>query len=113
METTGFFKEKRQNKRVELHLPIKYRIMTNNQFNNALSLDVSNKGLRIATEDFMPTLSDIFVQLNLFSMVIELIARVIWSKRVRYSDKFQFGLEFLEVDLTKRRYLEDYLALHE
>ncbi|MDP8259668.1 MAG: PilZ domain-containing protein [Candidatus Gygaella obscura] len=104
---------KRNTNRLRMHLPITYKVMSNPKFGKTVTKDISKSGMRMISENFIPPLTELTLQINLFSKILNPTAKVIWSQRLPYSDRYQVGVKFDQINGPESRYLEDYLLLHE
>lgn len=105
--------EKRKSLRVRSALPVYYGCIGNSSHGNGLTRDVSEYGLRMTTEGFLPKFSKILLKLTLKpDKLLELNAQVKWTQQSGYSLRYEAGLEFNEVSADARRSLADYVYSH-
>ncbi len=105
--------DKRRANRLRMHLPVTYKVMSNTSFGKTVTKDISKSGLRIVSDAFIPPLTELALQINLFSKILNPTAKVVWSQRLPYSDRYQVGIKFEQINSPESRYLEDYLLLHQ
>jgi len=105
--------DKRQAPRFKMHLPVTYKFISNPDYSKTVTRDISKTGLKFISEGFLTPLSEVALQINLFSKVLSPTAKVVWSERIPYTDRYYSGLEFNEFNKSESRYLEDYLSLHQ
>jgi len=108
--------EKRLAKRLRVNLPLAYQHLGQEQgFGETVAKDISTSGMRINTASFLAPGSDFLVKLRFpeVSKIVEGIARVVWSQRVSFSDQYQTGLRFTEINPTFRKWLEEYILINE
>ena len=105
--------DKRQAPRLEMHLPVTYKFISNPDYAKTVTRDISKTGLKVITEGFMAPFTNVALQINLFSKMLSPTAKVVWSERIPYTDRYYSGLEFNEFSKSEERYLEDYLSLHQ
>ncbi len=108
-------KEKRKANRIKASLPVTFS-QTNDQksFGRTSTRDISLTGMRINTDSFLTPDTSLIVKLHFpeVSRVIEAMARVVWSQRSPYSDQYQAGMEFSEVNPIFKRWLEEYILIN-
>jgi hypothetical protein len=108
--------EKRQSKRLKVSLPVTFQSFgPNKYFGETTTRDISGTGLRINTDSFFSPNSNLLVRLRLpeVDKIIEGMTRVIWSHRISYSDKYQAGLQFYEINTLFKNWLEEYILINE
>ncbi len=108
--------EKRQSRRLKVSLPVTLQSLgPNKYFGETITKDISATGLRINMDSFFSPHSNFLVRLRIpeVNKVIEAMTRVVWSQRVTYSDKYQAGLQFYEINSIFKNWLEEYILLNE
>ena len=92
-------KEKRKFLRVSFKEAVRYILGDSHEFGGCLAQDVGEGGLRLQLNDFVPMNEKVTVELAFVEgtqpKVITRNARVAWTQRVRYSDQYHVGLEFI------------------
>ena len=102
-------KEKRQFQRFNAKFPIRYQIKRGGFFASALTADVSLSGTRLNADRFFPRGLNLNLQLNILSKIINPIGKVIWSQPLPHSNRYQMGIEFIEINPQDKNYLSDYI----
>ena len=103
--------EKRRDLRIKENLPIRYESIPRAKFGNALSQDISEGGVRLTLDEFIPKLSKMLLMINLMpNKLVELNAEVRWAERVSHSYHYQVGLEFQDISPDARRSISEYVA---
>ena len=88
--------ERRQFKRVRLSEAVRYQLIDPAQFGGCLSYDISQGGLKIYFNDFVPMGVNMTLQIRLgLEKVLEKTARIVWVKQLPFSDKYHIGLKFI------------------
>jgi c-di-GMP-binding flagellar brake protein YcgR len=105
--------EKRKFPRLESDLRLRYQIRGTPQFGNAIAKDISVGGLRFAVGNYIRPLTDIMLEINMLSRVINPIGRVRWTQALPHSNRYQVGLEFIEIEPVSKNYLSDYINLRQ
>ncbi|OIO36380.1 MAG: hypothetical protein AUJ74_02765 [Candidatus Omnitrophica bacterium CG1_02_44_16] len=108
--------EKRQSKRLKVNLPISYEYLGNQKdFGETVSKDLSVTGLRMNMPSFFPPNSAFLIRLRFpeVQKIVEGIARTIWSQRISFSDQYQTGLQFREINPVSKKWLEEYILINE
>ena len=104
-------KEKRRFLRIGAKFPIRYQIKRGGFFASALTQDISLFGARLNSDRFFPRGLNLSIELNILSKVIKPIARVVWSQSLPRTDRYQMGIEFIEVNAQDKNYLSDYITM--
>lgn len=110
------FPERRQTKRLKTSLPVNFEHLGSSRiFGESTTKDISLTGLRMNMDDFFPSNSTFLLKLRFpeVNKVVEGIARVVWSTRASYSDQYQAGMEFLEMNPVFKKWLEEYILINE
>ena len=103
--------ERRRFPRINLHTPIRYEIVGEPDFDNAVSDDVSVGGLSFIGHKFIAPTTDIVLEISVLSRVLKVMGKIVWTYRLPHSDRIKFGVEFLEFDPFERNYLSNYLKM--
>jgi len=80
-------------------------------FATALTQDISLLGTRLNTDRFFPVGLNLNLELNILSKIINPVGRVAWSQALPHSDRYQMGVEFIEVNPQDKNYLSDYINM--
>jgi len=107
----GNFQEKRIYPRIALKTPLHYNIRGKAEFSNVVTNDISLGGLSFTDDKYIAPLTDMMLEIKILSRIINPVARVSWSSPIPHSDRYRLGIEFLELDPTKRSYLSQYLEM--
>jgi hypothetical protein len=51
------------------------------------------------------------LEINVLLHILNPIGRVAWSASLPHTDKYLCGVEFLEMPLEQRKYLEDFIEM--
>lgn len=108
---TNVIKERRRYRRVNAKFPIRYQIKRGGFFASALTQDVSIFGARLNADRFFPSGLNLKLELNILSRIIKPVGKVVWSQPLPHSDRYQMGIEFIEVDPQEKNYLSDYINM--
>jgi len=90
------FLEKRDLQRIESRHPVRFQFKDASLYGGCLSLDVSENGIGINMNKFVPvdTELDLLIQLE-EKKKIECRGKVVWVEKFRFSDRYKIGLEFI------------------
>ena len=103
--------EKRRDFRIKENLPIRYESTPRGKYGNALTEDISEGGVRLTLDEFIPKLSKMLLMINLTpNRLVELNAEVRWAERVSHSYRYEVGLEFQDVNPDTRRSISEYVS---
>ncbi|MBU2541200.1 MAG: PilZ domain-containing protein [Candidatus Omnitrophica bacterium] len=91
--------ERRKHKRLNKRFPVHFRIKTTNKYGDTLSCDVSGGGIRVMIQNFIAPKTDFMLEfsINDFFQIISAVGKVVWTKKVPHSDRYQLGIEFKEI----------------
>lgn len=105
------YQEKRKMPRIKLPLPVRYRIRGSPAFENALVGDISAGGLSFTGNGFLAPATTLNLEINVYSRLIEPVGKIAWAKPLPHSNRYLMGVEFVELNLTDRNYLDDYIRI--
>ncbi len=92
------FTEKRNSSRVNIHLPIKCRIVKGGKFLSEIDTytrDVSAGGLGFSVDKFLPLSCSVVVELYATEHV-KCVVQLVWIKKASSSGRFEVGGKFVE-----------------
>ncbi|MFP4472247.1 MAG: PilZ domain-containing protein [Candidatus Omnitrophota bacterium] len=93
--------EQRRYKRVPFRRPVRFRMEHGKINESCVSRDLSEGGLRIRAEHFIPLREQIFTQFPLEGAhQVHLEGQVVWARRIPHSDSYLIGVEFGEKDIN-------------
>ena len=104
--------EKRESRRLKVNLPVAFdQLGSLKQSGDSITKDISATGLRMNMEEFYtPTMTfSIKIYFPDTDRILEGTARIVWSHRISYSDLYQAGLQFTELNPTYKKWLEEYI----
>ncbi|MBM3248830.1 MAG: PilZ domain-containing protein [Candidatus Omnitrophica bacterium] len=104
-------KDKRVSRRKVVSASVRYEMKSTREFGSALACDISEGGLRLNFNKFIPSNTDFLLQLNLPSAakVINAVGKVMWAQRIPHSERYQLGISFKEMHEKQRTEISDYL----
>lgn len=106
--------EKRLSKRLKVNLPVTFDYLgPKRHFGETITRDISPTGVRMNMEAFFAPEASFLLKVSLpeVNRVIEATANVIWSQRISYSDLYQAGFEFKEINPVFKNWLEEYVIV--
>ncbi|MEW6170077.1 MAG: PilZ domain-containing protein [Candidatus Omnitrophota bacterium] len=91
--------ERRKYKRFNVSFPIHFRLKTTNKYGNTLSCNISGGGIRMMLENFVPPKTDFMIEFTIvdFLQIISAVGRVVWTKKIPHSERYELGIEFKEI----------------
>ena len=92
-------KDRRRFTRVFFREPVQYHFHESGRFGGCLAGDISEGGIRVNFNDFIPLGKEIRLEIfvTMYRM-IECIGRVVWVQKLPFSDRYQAGVEFIDSD---------------
>ena len=75
--------------------PVQFQFKDPNQFGGCLSRDLSEGGIRIRLNDFVPLETELMLKIRLADgNTVECSGRVVWIEKARFGEYYHAGLEF-------------------
>ncbi|MBM3252356.1 MAG: PilZ domain-containing protein [Candidatus Omnitrophica bacterium] len=104
-------KEKRTSERKNIYASVRYQLKSSQAFGATSSCDISEGGLRLNFERFVPNNTEFLLQMNLPAMpkIVNALGKVVWANRIPHSDRYQLGLKFIEIEDREKTGVSDYL----
>ena len=89
--------ERRQFHRVRRAQPVQFQLKDPSQYGGCLSCDLSQGGIRVQFNDFVPLKTEMTLQIQLSDeSIVDCPCRVAWVEKSRFGDRYQVGLEFAQ-----------------
>lgn len=105
--------EKRRAFRLKSSLPIHYDSSGDAAGGSTLTNDISEGGVSMLCEEFIPRLSRMSMEINLTpNKMVAATGEVKWAQRIAHSYRYQVGLEFKDIANDARRSISEYVANH-
>lgn len=105
--------EKRRAFRLKRNLPIHCELRSEGKYVNTLTRDISEGGVKIITDSFIPRLSRMTLCINMADgKLIETNGEVKWMNRIPYSYRYRLGLEFRDIDAKVKSDIAKYVAIN-
>jgi len=103
--------DKRTCERKRVYASVRYQLKSSQNFGSTLSCDISEGGLRLNFDKFVPNDTEFLLHMNLPTMpkIVNALGRVVWSNRIPHSDRYQLGLKFVEIDDKQKEDVSGYL----
>lgn len=110
MEPLISVNEKRKGERFDIRLPIHYVVKGKRHFGNTITKNLSESGVGIVLDEFIPPSTDIFLEVNLASKAISALGKIVWVKQLPSSYRYKAGIKFAEIDALEKRDISEYLG---
>ncbi|MBI4708157.1 MAG: PilZ domain-containing protein [Candidatus Omnitrophica bacterium] len=103
--------EKRQFSRLNLHIPVRCQYKSFSKFNFTLTRDISEGGLKLVSEEFIPPKTDLVLEFNLSleARMIKAVAKTVWIQQMRGSDWYRIGIQFLNINPERKKEIAYYV----
>ncbi len=103
--------EKRRFKRAKFGNPVSFRLKEGGSFSGCLAHDISEGGMRVQVNDFLPVNTEMILQSRIpqTSKVIDVAGRITWLQRVPFSDRYQVGLQFTQTNSAVQEEIRSYV----
>ncbi|MEI8349664.1 MAG: PilZ domain-containing protein [Candidatus Omnitrophota bacterium] len=102
--------ERRRYPRVNISFPVECKSLPQGNYFYTVSKDLSSGGIKIISDTFLPKDYLMKVYVNLVDTVINLKAKVAWCNKLRASEKYNAGLEFVEASNESQQSISQFLA---
>ena len=103
--------DKRRFPRIRLKAPLRYQIRGLTDFNNSISDNISLGGIGFTNNEFIAPSTNLMLEINVLSRVLNPIGRVAWVNPLAHSDRYHLGVEFIELGLAEKNYLAEYVGM--
>lgn len=107
--------ERRKSTRLTIGLPVSYELLGDKKnFGTSLAKDIDKNGLKIRSDKFFPANAKLILTLSFpeAQRTARSEARVAWSQRINYSNRYLTGLELINLNPLYRRWLEEYITFY-
>jgi len=92
-------KERRNFPRVDISFPVECELLPERKkIFYTVTKNLSIEGAKILTEEFFPKDSMLRINLNLINEMVIAKTKVVWCNKEPYSERYQIGLYFLEIN---------------
>lgn len=98
------FLNRRKYPRINFHTSVVYQEKGDNKINYSLTKDLSEGGMGLILDRFIPKDSEIILEFNLGvkSTPIRTKAKIVWIQKFPYSERYRAGLEFKNMEPLQR-----------
>lgn len=106
--------EKRRYRRIQLRQPIQFQSQNSALEGGSLSCDLGEGGARVDMYEFVPLNTELTLRIRLaVERVIEYVGRVVWIRKLPFTDRYQVGLEFSRERsfLASKRQIHDFIEV--
>lgn len=103
--------ERRRFPRFNYHTPIRYEIVGEPEFDNAVSDDISVGGLSFISHKFIAPATELVLEVYIFSRLLRMMGKIVWASRLPHSDRNKFGIEFIQFDPLEKDHLASCLEV--
>ncbi len=103
--------EKRNFKRVDLNTPVRYQIRGTPDYGNTLTDNISEAGLAMNIDSFIPPSTPVMMEVNILNRVLHPLGIARWCQPIPHSSGNRMGIEFVEFDPLERKYLRDFINM--
>ncbi|MGE4357147.1 MAG: PilZ domain-containing protein [Candidatus Omnitrophota bacterium] len=111
MKEPLFLENRRRYKRINFDTSVTYQTTGNRRINYTLAKDISEGGMGILLEEFVPKDTEIILEFSLKknSNPIRSKARVVWIQKFPYIERYRAGLEFKEIEDLQRANIKRFI----
>ncbi|MCM8824084.1 MAG: PilZ domain-containing protein [Candidatus Omnitrophica bacterium] len=101
--------DRRKDERFNVSFTVGCEDLSNHHYFYTVSKDLSTNGMKIITNYFLPRGNTLKINLYLIDKVVNLKAKVIWSNKERYCDRYYAGLFLTEISEGDKPYILEFL----
>ena len=101
--------EKRQHPRIDMRVPLTYRVRGKPISESTISTDLSAGGLSFISEKFLPIQTVLGLEFNILSRSLSSSGQIKWISPVSHSDRNRIGIQFMELPDAAKDYLSNYI----
>lgn len=88
---------RRSFRRVECRSLVKFKVKDSAEPSGCLARDISDGGIKINLNDFVPLNSEVNIEVQLVAQrIVDCVARIVWIEKMPFMDRYQAGLEFYD-----------------
>lgn len=102
--------DRRKYPRINISFPVECRALPRGNYFYTVSKDLSSGGVKIISDTFLPRDYLMKVYINLVDTIINLKAKVAWCNKLRASDKYNAGLEFVDATGESQQNISQFLS---
>ena len=108
------FFEKRRFPRLNSRIPVRYKRIT--EYKDALqgtvTKDIGEGGIKVVANEFIPLSAKLRIELFLSpsSNSISAVSKVVWMRKLSYSDQYDGGLQFIDIPEVSRNLIATYIV---
>jgi c-di-GMP-binding flagellar brake protein YcgR len=103
---------KRRFPRIGVHSPIRYQILGTPEFSNSIADNISVGGLSFINNRFIKPATNLNLEINILSRVLNSTGRITWVSNLPHSDRYKMGVEFTNLDGREKKYISDYIDMY-
>lgn len=109
---TNMPQERRQSERTVSRFPLRYQFKGQPNFYDTVTRDISEGGLRFITNQFIPALSELFLELSLRPSLepVRARAKVAWVQKTPHCDQYHIGACFTELSEEYKKNISEQLV---
>ncbi len=103
-------KEQRKDKRVETHIPVRFRVLGGGDgTTGSVSKNLSQGGVRFRTREFVPMACRLVVELDMpmAARSVKAISKVAWISRAPSGEGYEVGNRFLEISKKDKEFISE------
>lgn len=108
------FMERRRFPRLNSRIPLQYKraIRYKNALQGTITRNIGEGGVRFVAHEFIPLFIKLKVKMFLSSSSnsISALSKVIWVRKLPYLDRYDVGLEFIDLPDTGRKLIANYVS---
>ena len=107
-----YSKERRRFKRCVSSEPVQFEWKESGQTDGTVAYDLSSGGIRLNFYHFVPLNTQLRLHIRLSpESAVECWGRVVWIERLRHMERYQIGVEFLDLEenIVSRQRIDQFI----
>jgi len=103
--------ERRRYVRIPESSQISYEVMPSIKIKDNITKDISEGGIRFFVDEFIPKNSLLKIRLTIekITFSFEAVVKLIWIREVPRTDRYEIGVEFINMPKKATEYFIDYI----
>jgi len=103
--------ERRRCVRIPENLPIVYEVVPGQTRKEYVTKDISQIGMRFLVNEFIPKESRLRIKISFHGTLfnLETWVKCVWIRKMPYSDRYEIGVEFVDMPSKAADYLVSFI----
>ena len=103
--------DRRHFPRLRYRAALRYQVRGKPEYSNVLCENISSGGIGISNDRFIAPSTLLELELSLYKRMLTSIGKVAWASAAPHSDRYNMGVQFIEIEPADQRFLDDYISM--